>query len=285
MHAGRYSAGFRLFEYRWHPAILGNQVIPYDRLPKAPATWRGESLIDKTIVVQMEQGFGDIFQYARFLPALKVMGAKKVVVLAVPALIPLLGQMECIDQLTNLTEDGPAHEADYWIGSMSLPYYIDCAMPYVKALFPVSKSKVVGSEGYFEAEPSNIPKKVGVNWSASKGNLHWIKSISVEHMEKLVGDDVYSLNPETDGVFRPLPNDGWKKDWSITAKHMKAMKGVVTVDTGTAHLAGALGVKCVVLLPEESFVCWRWKNARWYDSVVCLRPNEYDKVPELIARM
>lgn len=285
MHAGRYSAGFRLFEYRWHPAILGNQVIPYDRLPKAPATWRGESLIDKTIVVQMEQGFGDIFQYARFLPALKVMGAKKVVVLAVPALIPLLGQMECIDQLTNLTEDGPAHEADYWIGSMSLPYYIDCAMPYVKALFPVSKGKIVGSEGYFEAEPSNIPKKVGVNWSASKGNLHWIKSISVEHMEKLVGDDVYSLNPETDGVFRPLPNDGWKKDWSITAKHMKAMKGVVTVDTGTAHLAGALGVKCVVLLPEESFVCWRWKNARWYDSVVCLRPNEYDKVPELIARM
>ena len=241
--------------------------------------------MDKTIVVQMEQGFGDIFQYARFLPALKVMGAKKVVVLCVPALFEVLGQMECIDQLTNLTEEGPAYEADYWIGSMSLPYYIDCSMPYVKSLFPVTNTKVVGSEGYFEATPSNIAKKVGVNWSASKGNLHWVKSISAEHMLKLTGDDVYSLNPETDAMFRPLPNDGWKKNWSITAKHMKGMKGVVTVDTGTAHLAGALGVKCVVLLPEESFVCWRWKNARWYDSVVCLRPSEYHKVTELIARM
>ena len=119
----------------------------------------------------MEQGFGDIFMYARFLPALKVLGARKLVVLTIPANVALLGQMECIDQLTNMTEEGPAHECDYWIGAMSLPYYIDCAMPYVKSLFPISSKKVVGSEGYFEAEPSNIPKKVGVNWSASKGNL------------------------------------------------------------------------------------------------------------------
>jgi hypothetical protein len=233
----------------------------------------------------MEQGFGDIFMYARFLPFLKVMGAAKLVVMTVPANIPLLGQMECIDQLTNLTEQGPGHECDYWIGSMSLPYYIDCAPNYSKSLFPIKKDKVVASEGYLDAVPSGIERKLGVNWSASRGNLHWIKSLSVEAMNDLVGDDAYSLNPESDGVFRPLPDDGWRKDWSITAKHMKAMKGVVTVDTGTAHLAGALGVKCVVLLPQESFVCWRWKNARWYDSVVTLRPNEYDQLPDLIRRM
>ena len=233
----------------------------------------------------MEQGFGDIFMYARFLPFLKVLGASKVVVMTVPANIPLLGQMECIDQLTNLTEEGPGAECDYWIGSMSLPYYIDCSPKYAKSLFPIGKDKVVGSEGYFDATPSGIERKLGVNWSASKGNLHWIKSISVEEMTDLVGDDAYSLNPEQDGVFRPLPDDGWRKDWSITAKHMKAMKGIVTVDTGTAHLAGALGVKCVVLLPQESFICWRWKNARWYDSVVTLRQDEYHKVKDLIRRM
>ena len=82
-----------------------------------------------------------------------------------------------------------------------------------------------------------------------------------------------------------MPNDGWKQDWSKTASHMKAMRGIVTVDTGTAHLAGALGVKCIVLLPKESFICWRWKNGSWYDSVLPLRQEEYDQIPDLIRRM
>ena len=233
----------------------------------------------------MEQGFGDVFMYARFLPALKVMGAKKVTVLVPASLFRVMGQMECIDVITNMTEEGPATESDYWIGAMSLPYYIQCGDPYVKNLFPVNNKKVVYSEGYFEAKPSNIPPKIGVNWYASKGNLHFIKSIADHEMLKYVGDDCYSLNPESDGFFQPLPNDGWKEDWSFTASHMKAMKGIITVDTGTAHMAGALGIKTIVLLPKEEFVCWRWKNARWYDSVCLLRPHEYDQIPELIRRM
>jgi hypothetical protein len=247
--------------------------------------WRGESLLGKTITVQAEQGFGDIIQYARFLPFLKVMGAKSVVLLQHGSLHTLFGQLDCVDTFTNMPEEGIATESDYWIGIISLPYYISLAPAYAKALFPCNTNKIVGSEGYLDAIASNIPKKIGVNWSASKGALHWIKSISIEQMTELVGDDVYSLNPESDGNFRPLPNDGWKKDWSKTASHMKAMKGIVTVDTGTAHLAGALGVKCVVLLPQESFICWRWKNACWYDSVLPLRQDEYHKIHDLIRRM
>ena len=233
----------------------------------------------------MEQGFGDMFMYARFLPALKVLGASKVVVLAQQSILPLLGQMECIDVLTNLSQSGPGMECDYWIGSMSLPYYIDCTMPYVKNLFPITKNKIVASEGYFEATPSNIPSKIGVQWEASKNVLRHIKSISAEEMLSLTGADAYSLNPEDDAYFYPLPDNGWKKNWAKTAEHMKAMKGIVTVDTGTAHLAGALGIKTIVLLPKEEFVYWRWKHGRWYDSVVALRQNEYHKVKELIGRM
>ena len=155
----------------------------------------------------MEQGFGDIIMYARFLPFLKVMGAAKVVVLAVPPIVPLLSQIECIDQFTDMVEAGPGHECDYWIGSMSLPYYIDCSPKYAKSLFPIGKDKVVSSEGYLDAIPSGIERKIGVNWGASKGALRWIKSISEEEMMKLVGDDAYSLNPEADGFFRPLPDD------------------------------------------------------------------------------
>jgi hypothetical protein len=135
------------------------------------------------------------------------------------------------------------------------------------------------------AKPSNIEPKIGVNWGASRNILFHIKSIPDHQMYSLVGDDCYSLSPEHDGFFQPLPNDGWKTDWNVTASHLKAMKGIVTVDTGTAHLAGALGVKTIVLLPKEEYICWRWKNGSWYDSVVALRQEEYDQVPDLIRRM
>ena len=274
-----------MFEWRWHPEVLANQTTPYPRDLDLVPTWKGESLLGKSVVVQMEQGFGDQFMFARFIPALKVLGASKVVVLAQQSILPLLGQMECIDVLTNLSQSGPGMECDYWIGSMSLPYYIDCTMPYVKNLFPITNKKIVASEGYFEATPSNIPSKIGVQWEASKNVLRHIKSINAEEMLSLTGADAYSLNPEDDACFYPLPDNGWKKNWAKTAEHMKAMKGIVTVDTGTAHLAGALGIKTIVLLPKEEFVCWRWKNGRWYDSVVALHQDEYHKVAELIRRM
>jgi len=247
--------------------------------------WRGESLLGKTITVQMEQGFGDIIMFARFLPALKALGAKQVTVLQESTLHHLLGQLDCVDVFTNDLEKGAATESDYWIGSMSLPYYISLSHPMVKSMFPLNKKKIIGSEGYFHAQPSNIPTKVGVNWEASKQIMYYLKSIDVREMEKYTGSDCYSLNPKSDGMFNPLPDDGWKTNWVKTASHMKACKGIVTVDTGTAHLAGALGVKTIVLLPKEEFVCWRWKNGRWYDSVVCLRPSEYDQIPDLIRRM
>jgi hypothetical protein len=274
-----------LFEYRWHPDILANQVTPYTQKPKNPAVWRGESLLNKSIVIQMEQGFGDIFMFARFLPFLKVMGAAKVVLLTHGSLLGLLGQMECVDVLTNQPECPDVVECDYWIGNMSLPYYISCANKYAKSLFPLTTKKIVGSEGYLDAKPSNIEPKIGVNWGASRNILFHIKSIPDHQMYNLVGDNAYSLSPEHDGFFHPLPDDGWKTDWSITASHMKAMKGIVTVDTGTAHLAGALGVKTIVLLPKEEYICWRWKNGKWYDSVIALRQEEYDQVPDLIRRM
>jgi len=284
LHAGRLDAGFRLFEYRWHPDIMANQAQPYTQPLKMPV-WRGESLLGKTITVMAEQGFGDIIQYARFLPFLKVMGASRVVLLQHGSLHTLFGQMDCVDTFSNMPEEGIATESDYWIGIISLPYYISLAPSYAKALFPLSTDKIIGSEGYLDALPSNIPKKIGINWSTSKGLLHYVRTIHPEKMLEVIGPDAYSFNPEEDRFWTPLPNDGWKQDWNKTASHLKAMKGLVTVDTGIAHLAGALGVKTVCIMPRKDFKCWRWKHGTWYDSVVTVEEDELHKIPELIRRM
>jgi hypothetical protein len=263
---------------------MANQAQPYTQPLKMPV-WRGESLIGKTITIQAEQGFGDIIQYARFLPFLKVMGAKSVVLLQHGSLHNLFDQLDCVDTFTNMPEEGIATESDYWLGIISLPYYISLAPAYAKALFPLTTKKIVGSEGYLDAIPSNIPKKLAVNWATSKGLLHYVRTMHPEKMLEIVGDDAYSFNPQEDRFWTPLPNDGWKEDWFKTASHLKACKGLVTVDTGIAHLAGALGVKTVVIMPKKEFKCWRWKHGTWYDSVVTVEEDELDKIPDLIRRM
>jgi hypothetical protein len=282
LHAGNYTAGFRLFEHRWNSAVIATLPEPFVKLTPQPA-WAGQSLLGKSITVQMEMGYGDCIQFARFIPLLKVLGAKCVTVLQTRSLHNLFAPMECIDYLTNDEKSAVAVETDYWLGSMSLAALALHAPAYARTLFPITGSKIVGSEGYLTAEPSSITPGVGVTWSASHGALHQIKSTTSAVIQQLV-PDAYSLNPDSDADFTPLPDDGWKQDWSLTARHMQAMTAVVTVDTGTAHLAGALGVPCIVLLPDAEHVCWRWKNACWYDSVVTLQHDQWSRVPELLAQ-
>ena len=66
LHMGHYQAGFRLYEFRWHPLVMQATGENWQKWVKAPK-WDGERLIGKHITVQMEQGFGDIIQFARFL--------------------------------------------------------------------------------------------------------------------------------------------------------------------------------------------------------------------------
>ena len=284
LHAGRYQEGFAALESRWHPAVQATWSEPLERYTRAP-TWQGQSLLGRSIVVQMEQGYGDCIQFARFLPLLKVLGARQLVVLQTKSLHHLLAQMECIDHLTNDEKQGASQECDYWISSMSLAHWALNSPAYAQTLFPITADRVVGAEGYLSARPSAIAPRIGVNWTSSPRYLQGIKSVSAEQMAELTGVDCYSLNPADSGPFVPLPEDGWSDNWAQTARHMRAMRAVVTVDTGTAHLAGALGVPCIVLLPEDKYVCWRWKHASWYHSVITVPQAQWHRVPELLKGM
>ena len=45
-------------------------------------------------------------------------------------------------------------------------------------------------------------------------------------------------------------------DWDQTASRVENLRIVVTIDTAMAHLCGALGVPCIVLLNRPCD--WRW---------------------------
>jgi len=65
-------------------------------------------------------------------------------------------------------------------------------------------------------------------------------------------------------------------DFGQTAAALSNLDLVICNDTSLAHLAGALGIPCYIMLPYE--VNWRWHDnlakCDWYDSVKLFRQHQ-----------
>ena len=77
------------------------------------------------------------------------------------------------------------------------------------------------------------------------------------------------------------------KDFSDTAAALKNLDLMITVDTSVAHLAGALGVKTILILPY----CpdWRWfdndEKTEWYDSIKIFKQSPDESWESVFERI
>ena len=82
-------------------------------------------------------------------------------------------------------------------------------------------------------------------------------------------------------------------DFSQTAAALINLDLVICNDTSLAHLAGALGIPCFVLLPYD--VNWRWHSditkCDWYDSIKLFRQKSignwdsvFEEVKDLFSK-
>ena len=147
------------------------------------------------------------------------------------------------------------------------------------------------AEGYLDIDaPADIKKdktKVGLCWEAGCAGIRTMinRTIHIKCFEPLLNmaniqvysfqvDDTLKGNEKYPQMIN-LAKDF--KDFSATARALKAMDVLVTVDTSVAHLAGALGVKTFLLLPYASD--WRWfndtKTTPWYKSVEIFKQTDH----------
>lgn len=230
--------------------------------------WNGkDDLTDKTVILYMEQGYGDCIQFLRFVEPLKER-CKEVILHAPKALHPLLNNFKYFDKHI---PDLPDH--DYHILSLSLPFLLDTE---------------ISPKSYIEYDKITEVEKglnVGIAWEGSPEHPKNLdRCCPLKHFKVLDNVNLFMLQdkiylPELLDEAEDLTLYGTEiNDFGDTAALINAMDFVISVDTSILHLAGAMGKKTYGLLSSDPDP--RWEIANWYDSVTLLKGTWEDQIKE-----
>ncbi|HEY2000048.1 tetratricopeptide repeat protein [Paraburkholderia sp.] len=274
---GDYRQGWAEYAKRWRPQDYA--AIKVEGVPE----WHGEPLEGHNVLLVGDQGFGDQLQFLRFASVLAQRGARVDVLVREP-LVPLAQSVPGVNRAWSGQADG---RYDYWAPLMSVPSCVNmelatvpCEVPY---LFPDTLKVKAWGERVNQAAGSR--RKVGLVWAGSPtfGNDRY-RSMKFADLAPLAGlADIawFSLQkgapefqlPNTQEDFPPRDFTRDLLDFTDTAALVKNLDLVIAVDTGVAHLTGALGKPVWVLLPANSD--WRWLEHRsdspWYPSARLFR--------------
>jgi len=285
MRTKDYKTGLKLFENRLcKETAVALQGKSYPNLASKEKLWKGENIKNKRIFVYYEAGFGDTIMFARYLPLLKKC-CKDIVFYPQKQLVPLFAESGLgIDELVEGYIPEKDMNFDVHTPLLSLPY-----------LLGLKGNKVFeASEGYLCANPeltneykekyfSNDKIKIGIKW---QGNTYYDQDrvIPAEKFLPLIGVEntqFYSFQTfEGSESVKELTEktsiidiSGDFTDFGQTAAALENLDLVICNDTSLAHLAGAMGKPCFVILPYE--VNWRWhedlSRCDWYDSIKLFR--------------
>lgn len=282
-----YKKGLPFFENRMcRKSALLTQEHTYPNLMKQAKLWQGENVSDKTIYTYYEAGFGDVLMFARYLPMLQEK-CKQIIFKPQVPLTELFRENFPYIHTMNYFEPEKNIHFDYHIPILSLPY----ALGLDETNMFISKDK------YLKANPQKIKFyrdkffntdkfKIGIKWQGNT-TYDWERVIDVKEFIKLFNipnTKFYSFQTfegaekieELKKYYDIVDIGKTLNNFSDTAGAIENLDLVICNDTSLAHIAGAMGKPCLVLLPY--LYNWRWHldltKCDWYDSVKLFRQSE-----------
>jgi len=294
--SGNFSEGWNEYEWRFKLGTFQRSPVARFLQELTEPMWSGEDLDGKTLLVYGEQGFGDTVQFIRYVPELAKRGCR-VIVMVYPEIAALLGAMRSISLVVPFFGLIPRY--DYHIALCSLPRILRTtietvphAVPYIPA--PNHRGAT--------AQLRKIAKfRVGFVWSTTRLGALDYRNIELHYFEPLFelrSVRFYSLQvserAEELNTYARYPNvhnlKPFIKDFRDTAYFISKMDLIISIDTSTAHLAGALGVPVWVMLPNPAE--WRWLSGNndspwfdrspWYPTMRLFRAQSVDSWREVI---
>jgi tetratricopeptide (TPR) repeat protein len=292
---GDWEQGWKEYEWRWRCEEFGG--LPY-RQPQ----WDGSPLAGRTVLLHAEQGLGDTLLFVRYAPLVKQRGGT-VILVCQKALLPLLATgARKVAGIDRFVEQGAP-----------LPPF-DCHAPLLglPGIFRTTPATVPADVPYVFADPGLVERwrrelasqptfKVGIAWQGNpRFKADRLRSIPLARFAPLArvpGVQLFSLqkgfgSEQLRTIDFPVVDLGSRLDetggaFTDTAAVMQNLDLVITSDTVTPHLAGALGVPVWLALPFSAH--WTWLLGRedcpWYPSMRLFRQQRGGDWEEVFGRM
>lgn len=275
LQLGNWTEGLTGYEYRL-------KLSGFEPIGKYPA-WDGEHA--ETLYVRAEQGFGDTFQFARYLPMLRPY-ADCIIFECQFGMRELIEQSHLCDEVIEREPSGrilPAPPNLPVIHLSSLLYFLyrqnncsgidvlDSSIPYLS----VPDHYLRLWERKIESLASNDCFRIGIVWrgrmleTAGRQracHLHEIASVISNRTGASLRSSVlpniriFSLQKdmiEEEAAYKDIEFlGGGLNDFSDTSAAIMQMDLIITIDTCISHLAGALGKTVWTILPYSAD--WRW---------------------------
>ncbi len=292
---GDLAGGLDDYESRWaQPAFAGS--IRHRDLPR----WAGGDPKGQHVLVWAEQGLGDTIQFARYVPALARRGAK--VTLELPQ--ALMRLMQTLDPTLSLVPfDTPVRDIDATIPLGSLARALGGTIPADTPYLAAESARIHHWRDWLAQNLPDRSRKIGLVWqgnpvgSIDRGRsiplsafapLAARKDLALVPLQKRHGLDQIATSGFKDALHLPPPDfDEGADGFLDSAAILMSLDLLITSDTSMAHLAGALGRPCVLLL--KAAPDWRWQVAGnkspWYPSMTLIRQQKPGDWPQAVVQL
>lgn len=265
IHQGKFQEGFQCLEHGRSLNVYGNP-----RLHTNKPIWDGSDLNGKTMIINLEAGYGDNIIQARFATEVWRRGARCILncdrsLHSLFMRIP--GVAECItDDQVNSTYH------DYWIPGFSCSWVFGHEVDSLP------------NEPYIFAKPQSVEIwksiiktdkiKIGIRWSGNPKFEH--QQFRLFPPEMLIdlhkhNDHIqfYSLQRDTDVKELPPEINDLQHlliSWEDTAAAIENLDLVISSCTSIAHLASAMGKPTWVIVPILPYHVWAYgdRHSPWY---------------------
>jgi hypothetical protein len=289
---GQWEEGWKMYEQRF--ALPEFQKRNGLKGGDESKMWDGSPLNGRKLLIFNEQGVGDSIMMLRYAFNLAVHND---VTVRVPAsMLRLVRAAFPWLSLGVVTDSEPVPEHDVFVPFMSLPYHLRPPIDTAPRDAYLSTRENEPPLEIAKMPWQTAPLRIGVVWAGNpnhKGDHRrsipfgtfapLLDAMNVTIASLQVGERASDVDaPAFYAIHRAKPIDFYD-----TARWLKALDLLISVDTSTAHLAGALGVPTWLLLPFAADFRWgqHSETTPWYSSMRLFRQTNAGDWSSVLERV